>query len=94
MTIGDGCVIAMGTVIRDNDGGNHHLSTSGYVNAKPVSIGNHVWIGENSMVLKGVTIGDGAVVAAASVVTKDVPPHCLVAGTPARVIRQDIDWEA
>lgn len=94
ITIGDGCIIAMGTVIRDNDGGSHRLLSPGYTNAKPVSIGNHVWLGENSMVLKGVTIGDGAVVAASSVVTCDVPPHCLVAGTPARVIRENIEWEA
>lgn len=94
ITIGDGCVIAMGTVIRDNDGGRHRLLYSGYVNAKPVSIGDHVWIGENSMVLKGVTIGEGSVVAASSVVTKDVPPYCLVAGTPARILRKDISWKA
>lgn len=94
MTIGNGCIIAMGTVIRDNDGGHHRLLSPGYANAKPVSIGNHVWLGENSMVLKGVTIGDGAVVAASSVVTGDVPPHSLVAGTPARVIRENIEWEA
>lgn len=92
--IGDGCIIAMGTVIRDNDGGNHQILSPEYTNAKPVKIGNHVWLGENSMVLKGVTIGDGAVVAASSVVTKDVPPRCLVAGTPAKVIRENIEWKA
>lgn len=63
MTIGDGCIIAMGTVIRDNDGARHRILSSDYANAKPVKIGNHVWLGENSMILKGVTIGDGAVVA-------------------------------
>ena len=94
VSIGDGCIIAMGTVIRDNDGGSHRLMSPGYCNAKPVRIGNHVWIGENSMVLKGVAIGDGAVVAASSVVTRDVPPRCLVAGAPAKVVREDIEWEA
>ena len=94
MTIGDGCIMAMGTVIRDNDGGRHRILSPDYTNAKPVRIGNHVWLGENSMVLKGVTIGDGAVIAASSVVTKDVPPHCLVAGSPAKVIRENIEWEA
>lgn len=94
LSIGDGCIIAMGTVIRDNDGGQHRILSQDYNNTKPVRIGDHVWIGENSMVLKGVTIGDGAVIAAASVVTKDVPPRCLVAGTPAKVIRENIEWKA
>ena len=59
-----------------------------------MNIGNHVWIGENSMVLKGVTIGDGVVIAASSVVTRDIPPHSLVAGIPAKVIRENIEWKA
>ena len=55
--------------------------------AAPVVIGEHAWIGFNSVILKGVSIGDRSVVASASVVTKDVPPDTLVAGNPARVIR-------
>ena len=94
ITIGDGCIIAMGTVIRDNDGGSHKIVAEGYENAKPISIGNHVWIGENVMILKGVTIGEGAVVAASSLVTKDVPARTLVAGAPAKVIRENVEWEA
>jgi acetyltransferase-like isoleucine patch superfamily enzyme len=53
----------------------------------PVHIGNHVWIGVSAVVLKGVTIGDGAVVAAGAVVTRDVPGMTVVAGVPARVIK-------
>ena len=94
ITIGDGCIVAMGTVIRDNDGGNHKILAEGYENAKPVTIGNHVWLGENVMVLKGVTIGEGAIVAASSLVTKDVPAHTLVAGSPAKVIRENVEWKA
>lgn len=56
--------------------------------AKPIVIGNEVWIGTNAVVLPGVTIGDGAVIAAGAVVTRDVPPYTVVAGVPARVIRQ------
>jgi acetyltransferase-like isoleucine patch superfamily enzyme len=52
-----------------------------------VVIGNDVWLGASCLVLKGVTIGDGAVVAAGAVVTKDVPPYAIVGGVPARVIR-------
>lgn len=93
ISIGDGCVIAMGAVIRDNDGGQHQILSDNYKNQKPVIIGNHVWVGENSMILKGVTIGDGAVIAASSLVSKDVPAHCLVAGNPAKVIRENVNWK-
>jgi len=46
-----------------------------------------------SMILKGVTIGDNSIIAAGSVVTKDVPNNCLVAGNPAKIIKENIDWE-
>lgn len=92
--IGDGCIIAMGTVIRDNDGGNHKIKSPTYINSKPVVIGNHVWLGENVMILKGVAIGEGSVIAAGSLVTKDIPPHCLAMGVPAKVMRENIEWEA
>jgi hypothetical protein len=52
-----------------------------------VVIGNDVWIGRGAKILGGLTIGDGAVVAAWSVVTKSVPPYAVVAGTPARILR-------
>lgn len=57
---------------------------------KPVTIGSDVWIGANCIILPGVSIGDGSVVAAGSIVTKSVPPHTVVAGVPARVIRERI----
>ena len=55
--------------------------------AKPVVIGNDVWIGGNCTILPGVTIGDNVVVAAGAVVTKDVPPNSLVGGVPARALK-------
>ena len=55
--------------------------------AEPIVIGDRVWIGMNATVLGGVTIGEGAVVAAGSVVTKDVPPFTVVGGVPARPIK-------
>lgn len=76
--IGDDCIIAMGVVIRDNNGGNHQILDGDYMNTKPVTIGDHVWIVENAMILKGITIGSGAVVAASSLVTKDVLPHTIL----------------
>lgn len=59
-----------------------------HAQSAPVVIGNDVWIGEFAAVMKGVTIGDGAIVAAHAVVTKDVPPYTLVAGNPARVVKE------
>ena len=55
--------------------------------ANPIYIGKDVWIGTGATILKGVTIGDGAVIGANSVVTKDVPPFAVAAGSPARIIK-------
>ena len=73
---------------------NHNFSDSNKrideqgVSTSPVIIEDDVWIGANAVVLPGVTIGNHCVVAAGAVVTKDVPPHSLVAGVPAKVIKQ------
>ena len=58
------------------------------VNTTPVVIEDDIWIGANAVILPGVTIGQHSVVAAGAIVTKDVPPHSLVAGVPAKVIKQ------
>lgn len=58
---------------------------------KEVIIGNDVWIGNRAMIMGGVNIGDGAVVAAGAVVTKDVPPYAIVGGIPARIIKYRFD---
>lgn len=58
------------------------------VSTQQVIIGDDIWIGANAVVLPGVTIGNHCVIAAGAVVTKDVPPHSLVAGVPAKIIKQ------
>jgi len=58
------------------------------VSTSPVTIGDDIWIGANAVILPGVTIGNHSVVAAGAVVTKDVPPHTLVAGVPAKIIKE------
>ena len=58
------------------------------VSTTPVTIGDDIWIGANAVILPGVTIGNHSVVAAGAVVTKDVPPHTLVAGVPAKIIKE------
>ena len=90
VTIGRGCVIARDVIIRDYDA--HRIISENYEYAKDVIIGEHVWIGERALILKGVKIGNGAVIAAGAVVTKDVPAKCLAAGVPAKVIRENVEW--
>jgi acetyltransferase-like isoleucine patch superfamily enzyme len=93
ITIGDYCAISDNVQILDSDF--HPMTYNGKTStmSKPVHIGDHVWIGRSAIILKGVTIGDGAIIGAGSVVTRDVPPGCLVAGNPARVIKENVEWK-
>lgn len=86
--IGRGCAISWDVAITDTD----YHQMEGTASTKPIVIGDEVWIGCKSIILKGVRIGNGAIVAAGSVVTKDVEPYTLVGGTPARVIKRDVRW--
>jgi acetyltransferase-like isoleucine patch superfamily enzyme len=100
--IGDDVMISWGVTIVDHS--SHSISFSKrkedvsswrmgkkdwtHVKIAPIKISNKVWVGFQSIVLKGVTIGEGAVIGAGSVVTKDVPAWTIVAGNPARIIRE------
>lgn len=64
-----------------------------FENSKPVIIGNDVWIGLRAIIMPGVKINDGAVVASGAIVTRDVPPYAIVAGIPARVIKYRFSQE-
>lgn len=67
--------------------------TDAWDNKGDIVVGNDVWIGYEAVILSGVTIGDGAIIGARAVVTKDVPPYTIVAGVPARPIRKRFDEE-
>ena len=86
--IGEGSLIGAGCLICDSDMHEVPLGSGKPVKCAPIRIGNHVFIGANCTILKGVTIGDGAVIGAGSVITGDIPPATLAAGQPARVIRE------
>lgn len=88
--IGKNVAISHDVTIMDSDA--HNISYDGYLMTKPIIIGDKVWIGSRVLIMKGVNIGDGAIIAAGSVVTKDVPPNSMVAGVPANVIKDNIKW--
>jgi len=69
-------------LVRDGDASPH----------APVHIGKDCWIGANAIILKGTQLGDGSVVAAGAVVTSEVPPKSLMAGVPARIMRENVTW--
>ena len=95
VTVGRYCSIANGVSIGPGEHPLDRVSTSAvfYTDAyelltrAPCAIGNDVWIGSETIIRRGVTVGDGAVIGANSFVTRDVPPYAVVAGTPARLMR-------
>jgi acetyltransferase-like isoleucine patch superfamily enzyme len=105
--IGDDVLIAFNALIMDHNSHSLRFSDRQHdvrdwirgtkdwstVAMAPVKISNKAWIGVRAIVLKGVSIGEGAIVGAGSVVTKDVPPWTIVGGNPARVIRPLTDEE-
>lgn len=91
IVIGEGVAISHNVTIMDSDA--HDILDGKHQKTQPVKIGNHVWIGTGAKILKGVTIGDGAIVAAGAVVVKDIPAGCMVAGVPAKVIKKGIQWK-
>ena len=90
--IGEKTIIAENVSVSDSDV--HEIIDGAAIknSTKPIKIGDHVWIGKNAIICKGINIGDNAVIAAGSVVTKDVPAHCLVAGNPAIIKKENINW--
>lgn len=85
--IGDDCHITYGVVILSHDGAARQIDPEDDGEGA-VTIGNNVFVGVNAVVLKGVTIGDNSVVAAGAVVSADVPENVVVAGNPARIMRE------
>lgn len=90
--IGDNCQMAPNVAIYTAGHPVHpETRNSGYEYGIPITIGDNVWIGGNSVICAGVTIGDNVVIGAGSVVTKDIPANVIAAGNPCRVIREITD---
>lgn len=83
--IGSNVTLFNGVVIGRKD----TISANGRETKYPI-VGDDVWIGPHAIIIGGVRIGDGAIVAGGSVVTKDVPAHCVVGGNPAKILRSDV----
>ena len=102
ITIGEKTLLASDILITSENHGNNPESQLPYgkqdLICKDVIIGNGCWIGEKTVILPGVTIGDKSIIGASSVVTKDIPAYCIAAGNPAKVIKSyDFDegrWKA
>lgn len=94
ITLGEDCMLAYGIDVRSGDSHSivHKASGERTNFAADVVLGNHVWIASHCKILKGVVIGENSVVGTGSVVTRDIPPDSLAAGTPARVKKSGITW--
>jgi acetyltransferase-like isoleucine patch superfamily enzyme len=93
VTIGSNCAISWGVTIIDD---NHHQvlpEKKGSVKEKEVKIGDHVWIGCHVTILKGTVLGNNCIVAAGSIVKGKFPDNVLIAGNPAKIVKQEINWK-
>lgn len=92
LTVGKGSVIAWNTEFLDWN--SHKIVYEGREEkARGIAIGEHVWIGSGAKILQGVTIGNGCMVAANSVVTKSFPDNVLIGGNPAKILKENVRWE-
>lgn len=87
VSIGDHCLITHGCYILSHDGAAHVIDTNDHGTGY-VTIGDHVFIGVNTVVMRNVTIGDHAIIGAGSVVNKDIPEGAVAAGNPVKIIKQ------
>ncbi len=95
MEIGALCMFSYGITLRNHDSHRIIDPSSGRVLNPPkdVILGRHVWIAQNATILKGCHIGDNSVIGFGSIVTKSCPPGSVMAGVPAKIVKEDINWD-
>lgn len=94
ISIGKDCMLSNHIIIRTSDSHPiYDVDSNNRINpAKPVVIGNHVWIAPHSTIMKGSIIGDGSIIGSNTIVTKEIPVNSLAVGMPAKVVKQKIKW--
>ena len=92
--IGEHCLIAQDVIIRDNDGHKLFISDNPMDECREVHIKNHCWIGQRVNILKGVTLENNVIIAAGAIVSRSIKEGSLAAGIPARVIKENVAWQA
>ncbi len=93
LSIGSRSLIATGVTILTSDGHDIYFNNERSNHASNIIIGEHVWIGQETILLKGSNIGDGCVIGARSMVTKPIPPHKIAAGSPCKIIKDGVEWD-
>lgn len=97
--IGKDCMFSSNTIVRPSDAHPIIDEQTGKVTNSPMErdvclcFGEHVWVGERAQIIHGVKIGNGVIIGAGSLVNKDIPDRCMVAGVPAKVIKDNVLWE-
>lgn len=92
ITIGKNCLISSSVIFRTSDSHSVIQNKKRINPGRSIVIGEHVWIGNGANILKGVSIGENAIVGTQSVVTKDVPAGTIVCGNPAKIVKSNITW--
>jgi len=89
VNIFDNNIHSIDPAIRSREFSTHYGNPDSDLKEQGIIIGNNVWIGTNAIILKGLSIGENAIVGAGTIVTKDIPPNCIVVGNPVRIIKKN-----
>lgn len=92
LTIGDGCMFSRNAKIMTSDGHDILKNDHRINNARSIHIGNYVWLADDVVVLKGVSVGDNSAVGIRSLLTSSIPNNVIAVGAPAKIIKTDITW--